>query len=195
MTPQDDVAFVEIFMNLRRVFNMRAAGADELREIADGYLKAMRRFSIAQVRAAAEKIIETSEHFPKPAQWIRAIPSPQNVGVLPMMEPDATEHKRAIQLGYEDDPCGCHECKAAEVSHRMLRYVPETDSDDRDLRMVLDGKAVVKGHWAHGEELKRWYAARDAFFALRDKHAGKLPRRMPKPLHLVAAGGESPSDD
>jgi len=32
----------------------------------------------------------------------------------------------------------------------------------------------IVGHWAHGEELARWYAARDAFFAL----AKRAPRTL-----------------
>jgi hypothetical protein len=44
-------------------------------------------------------------------------------------------------------------------------------------------RVVVTGHWAHGQELARWYVAREAFFA-------SAPRRGPmaRVLALVGAG-------
>lgn len=177
MTAADEIAFANKFLELRRAFLLRGDHA-EVQQMMQVYFKALIRFPLRAVLTGADVCIERHERFPKAAEWIRAIPQKPAVECLPMQEPEAGEHRRAVSLFYEDEPCGCHECKRAEVSHRMLRYVPEEDRDGQDAKMLLDGKVVVKGHWAHGDELKRWYAARDQFLALKDQHAGKLPRRM-----------------
>jgi hypothetical protein len=178
MRDADQLAFSAVFLKLRKIFGLRGDQGD-LNQVMESYFRAMLRFPLRAVEAGADAWIAKGEHFPKPAQWMACMPSQQNALALPVMvEPDVTEYRRAISLHYEDEPCGCHECKSADVSHRMLRYVPDSDRDDQDVKLQLDGKVVVKGHWAHGQELARWYAARDAYFALRDQFAGKLPRRM-----------------
>lgn len=178
MRIEDGLAFAAVFSKLRKIFPLRGDQA-ELRAVADSYFQVLMRFPLRAVEAGADAWIEKGERFPKPVEWLKAIPHKQTASTcLPMQEPDAGEHRRAVSLFYEDEPCGCHECKRAEVSHRMLRYVPEEDRDGQDAKMMLDGKVVIKGHWAHGDELKSWYAARDQFLGLKDQFAGKLPRRM-----------------
>jgi hypothetical protein len=83
-----------------------------------------------------------------------------------MRADEAAAYVRAERLRYEDDPCGCLACQAAGVTDRPLRYVPQFTHDDREERAwcPLHQKLVVVGHWAHGDELARWYAARDRFF-------------------------------
>lgn len=46
-------------------------------------------------------------------------------------------------------PCRCPECFQAGVSEKELRRDPRS------------------GEWLHGQNLRRWYAARDEFFALK----------------------------
>lgn len=46
------------------------------------------------------------------------------------------------------DPCGCRLCTEAGVSDRRIRLDPRS------------------GEWLHGEQLRRWYAAREAFQGL-----------------------------
>lgn len=191
MRDSDGVAFAAIFSKLRTLFPLRG-GAVEIQQIADSYFRVLMRFPLRAVEAGAEAWIEKGEHFPKPAQWLQSIPRQKSAEYLTMPDDLASEHRRAVELHYQDEPCRCHECKRAEVTHRMRRYVPEEDGDGQDARMMLDGKVVVRGHWAHGDELARWYAARDGYLALKDQHPGKFPRVMKKPLSLIgaAAGGD-----
>lgn len=166
MTDHDSQAFGVLFLKLRNVFNMRSDKAD-VREAMGVYFGVLRRYPLPTVEAGADAWIEKGTRFPKPAEWLNAIPKAARAGVLVMSEVEAREHRHAMDLHYQDEPCACHLCKTAGVSHRFLRYVPDTDEDDRDVRMELDGKTVARGHWAHGLELQRWYAARDAFYALK----------------------------
>lgn len=167
-------------MNLRRIFNMRG-GESELQEMAAGYLRVLRRFTIGQVRAAAQHIEAHNERFPKPVEWVKAIPHQQSADVPVMPVDVATEYERAERLAWEDEPCNCFACRLAGVDHKFLRFVPDYGDDDRDVRMKFGTRVVVRGHWAHGEELKRWYEARDRYLALRDELAPKLIKRIKKP--------------
>jgi len=193
MTAADEVVFAEKFIELRRAFQLRG-DRGEVQQVMQVYFKALMRFPLRIVVAAADICIEKNDRFPKAAEWIRAMPRRESSVFLPMQEPDASEHRRAVSLHYQDEPCSCHECKRANVTHRMLRFVPEENSEGQDLRMLLDEKVVVKGHWAHGEELARWYVARDAYYAMKDEHPGKFPRRMKKPLSLVLTAGRESED-
>jgi len=177
MTAGDVDAFTTVFASLRAIFPLRADKA-ELGQLQRLYFRALDRFTIDQVEAAVEALTATATHFPKPAEWIKAVP--RETSTLPPLEPDqAAEHRRAIALRYEDEPCGCFVCRQAGVSHRFLRFVAVLDDDGRDVRALLDGRPVTRGYWAHGDELRRYYEARDAFFALAERFKGKTPRPMP----------------
>ena len=70
----------------------------------------------------------------------------------------------------------CSACCRAGIDERPIRFVPTLVSlvDDEYERAYNARRQQVEiiGHWAHGEELARWYAAHDHFFAL----AAKTPR-------------------
>lgn len=179
MDATDDKPFGVLFLKLRNVFNMRGDKAD-VREAMQEYFRVLRHFSLRQVEAAADAWVTRWTRFPKPAEWLDAIPRQQAAGLYPMPEDEALAFLHAQREGWEDEPCGCHDCRLAGVTHRMLRYVPDTDVDDRDVRMALGDRVVTRGHWAHGTELARFYAARDAFMALKAKVWAKLMKSMPK---------------
>jgi hypothetical protein len=169
------LAFTATFQRVRTVFPLRA-DRGELAHVIDAYFRALSRFSLEEVTDAAERLITTAERFPKPVEWVRAIPKVAGAHI-PLLSPDeAVEHRDAIARHYQGDPCRCHMCQQADVTHRFLRYVPDEDADGRDLKGILDGKIVARGHWAHGHELQRWYEARDRYFALRVTHT---PKTMP----------------
>ena len=65
---------------------------------------------------------------------------------------------------------------------RPLRFVPTRDGDT-EARAFNSRRNVVEivGHWAHGDELARYYAAQAAFYALR--HHGPRVRAL---IALVA---------
>lgn len=192
MDAADEVSFGATFLKLRNVFNLRGDKAD-VRQAMQAYFRVLRGYPLAMVEAGAEAWLTRGERFPKPAEWLGAIPRQSaSAGLLTMPDDEAAEYQRAASLFYEDEPCGCHLCKQAGVSHRMLRFVPEQDRDGGDAKMKIGDKVVVRGHWAHGEELKRWYAARDAFLALKAK---VWPKPMPSvKLELVGVDGGAVGD-
>lgn len=177
MTDHDLPAFIQSFQALRQVFPLRA-NPSELEQLQAVYFKSLRSFPIARVLAGAEVWTTRGAKFPKPAEWRRVIPANAVSASLSEFTPaEAAEYRRAVKLHFEDEPCTCVACRAADVTHRLLRYVPDVDGDDRDLKGVIDGQVVVRGHWAHGDELQRWYGARDAFWALYDRtHTKAFPK-------------------
>lgn len=54
--------------------------------------------------------------------------------------------------------CNCLACQAAEITDRPVVRVPG------------DSELGTRTHWAHGEELKAWYVAKESF----DLHLAKL---------------------
>ena len=98
---------------------------------------------------------------------------------------------RAERLRYEDTPCSCVLCFRAAVNDRPLRFVPTLTHDGGDeLRAFHPQRRRVEvvGHWAHGEELARWYQARAACFS----RAATSPtgRRV-----LALVGSREPGED
>lgn len=58
-----------------------------------------------------------------------------------------TRERRAYRAGDNTgQPCNCLECQAAGVTDKPIRFVPADEFHQ-------------KAHWAHGEELRRWYEA------------------------------------
>ena len=178
MFDADQLAFGAMFLKLRNVFNMRGDKAD-VRQAMEVYFRVLRRFPLGAVDAGATVWLARGTRFPKPAEWLDAIPKQRAAGIQPMPESDVLEYQRARALVWDDEPCSCQDCRQAEVTHRMLRYVPDTDAYDQDVRMSIGDKVVVRGHWAHGDELKRWYAARDNFLALKAQYGPRLMKAMP----------------
>lgn len=165
MTDAELPAFMQAFDDVRRIFPLRGED-DELRHVGASYFKAMRRFPLPAVRAGADAWLQKGERFPKPAQWIESIPKRRVTPELHALSADDTrEYPRVEQLRYEDTPCVCRDCHAAHVTDKPLRFVPEIDADGRDAQALLGERVIVKGHWAHGRELGRWYAAKNAFWA------------------------------
>lgn len=155
---------------MTRVFPLRG-GEDEISDISAKYFKAMRRFTIGQVSLGAEAVIERLKKWPKPAEWIEMIPRASAPSVIPPMESHrAAEWLDAEQKVWEDEPCRCPRCQVANVTHRFLRFVPEFTPDDREDKAMIGERAVCRGHWAHGEELRRYYVAKEAFWEQAHAH-------------------------
>lgn len=163
MIDTDITVFMALFHRLRTVFPARGNPA-EVEQVAGIYFNTLRGHPYRLVEEAADKIITTGKYFPKPAEWLDAIPRRFGAGLPEMSQSEARAHQRAIALGYEEDPCTCQPCTAAGVSHRFPRYVPDMDAEGKDVRMLLGGSIVARGHWAHGDELRRFYEARDVFW-------------------------------
>jgi hypothetical protein len=175
MTSADAVAFAAAFNALRVVFPLRADKA-EVEHLQRLYFRALSRFPIERVEIAVETLTASGTRFPKPAEWVRAVPLDGSRGLRPLDDSEAAEHRAALATFYQGDPCYCVLCQHAGVTHRMRRYVPMRDDDGSEVRGLLDGRPVTRGYWAHGVELREYYEARDAFASLSARSAGRTPR-------------------
>ena len=164
MTDSDLFPFLAVFRTLLKVFPRRMDDSDAT-ELGKEYFKALRRFHLDQVQAGSDAWVQRGKFFPKPGEWASVIPrlSP-TVGLEPLDRFEMAEYLAADARHFDGDPCGCSLCRAAGVEHRLLRYVPNARPDGREDRGKIGDREVVRGHWAHGEELNRWYAARDRFW-------------------------------
>lgn len=164
MTETELFPFMDSFRGLARVFPLR--GDDhEITQVGASYFRAMRRFDLRAVQAGAEVWLQKGERFPKPAQWIESIP-PRTVVIelQTLAEADAREYQRAESLKYEDAPCLCSSCQQASMTEKPLRFVPTLDRHGLEMHALIGERIVTTGHWAHGEELARYYAAKNAFW-------------------------------
>lgn len=181
MTDAEVFQFSDVMRGLQRVFPKRL-DEHEQQQLQREYFKALRPFPLGRVAAGAEAWVQRGKFFPKPAEWIDAMPSlRQSVSdVAVMSESDASEYHRAEQMRYEDTPCRCHECTIAGVTDKPLRFVPEVSADGSDLKMrdPIRDRIVTAGHWAHGVELARWYHARADFYNRFLEIFGELPKGL-----------------
>lgn len=164
MSDAEIFQFMSTFKSLTRVFPLRGDG-HSIDDMGASYFKALRRFELPQIQAGADRCVQQLKRFPRPAEWIDMIPRRESApDLLAMTNEQAHEYRRAEALRYEDKPCGCRACKDAEMTEKPLRFVPEISSDGSDRKVRLDDRIVVAGHWAHGQELARWYDAKASFY-------------------------------
>jgi hypothetical protein len=157
MTDAELFPFMDTFRSLARVFALR--GDDhEIRDVGASYFKALRRFPLEPVQVGADVWMQKGERFPKPAQWIDSIPKRVVVQLAALAPDEVTAYLRAERLRYDDAPCSCTACVKAGISDKPLRFVPDESQG------LIGDRIVTRGHWAHGDELGRYYAAKNAFW-------------------------------
>lgn len=168
MTAEDRETFDAAFKRLALSFRLRLRPT-EAEELAQTYFRALEEHPLDRVLQAAKAMLGSHRSMPKIADWLAQlrpgahgsrVPS----GVRVMVESEVAELARAERLGYQDEPCGCWECRRAGVDHRPIRFVPTLigDEEERALHPRRD-RVECLGHWAHGEELVRWYDAKARF--------------------------------
>ena len=178
MTEDDFELFDRVFRRVVTAFRLKLPPT-ELTALARLYFQVLDAATLDQVLDAGHVCIQQHKRFPTAADWLEHIDTPRPVSGVSgvdrrwLSHVETDELARATALRYEDDPCGCPACRQAGVDHRPIRFVPTT---------VLDGeldrawnpsrnRVEVCGHWAHGDELVRYYTARDQFFALAKRRA------------------------
>lgn len=162
MTDADLFAFMAVFNTMTKVFPFRADG-DEARDISRAYFKTLQKFPLDQVRIGADNCIASMEKFPKPAEWAKRIPRRMPGPELTRLTPaEESEFRQAEKLGYEGECCTCTMCRELGADTLKTRFVP----NDPDERALMGDRQVLRGHWIHGDDLLRWYAAKDAFWSL-----------------------------
>jgi hypothetical protein len=179
--------FNRAFRKVVTIFRLKFK-VGEVEELSRSYFRLLGHAPLGDVLAAGKTWTTTHSTFPKPAEWLQALPAapivPGAADLRVMATPEREAYVRAEALCYQDEPCTCWDCQDAGVTDRALRFVPDDVNGvlDRAIDMVRN-RVVVTGHWAHGAELARWYAARDAFFA-------SAPRRGHMARVLAFIGGE-----
>jgi hypothetical protein len=144
-------------------------------DLSRTYFKVLDGAPLADVLTAGKTCLLTCPKFPTIAQWSAALPVPTIARVSADLRVMSTHERetytRAEALRWSDAPCGCWPCENAGMADYALRFVPD------DVNGVLDraidtvrNRIVVTGYWAHGDELARWYRARDTFFASAPRH-------------------------
>jgi len=174
MTEDDFATFDRAFRRLSGGYRLKVRSND-LDDLVRMYFRVLEAAPLDTVLSAGKVCLETLRTFPKPVDWLEAIRSLSPAGVVgdirTMTDEEAAAWSRAERQRWQDEPCRCLVCQAAGVTHRFLRFVPEFTDAGADERAFHPGRQriVTTGHWAHGEELGRWYTAGDAFY-------GKFPR-------------------
>lgn len=193
MTDFDYEPFGAAFGRVMSAFRVKLH-ATEREELTRTYFTILAEHAIEDVIAAGKRCLKKHRTFPKPADWLGELAAT----TMPTCPPDrrvmrveeADELARAAALNWEDQPCLCHECVRASVDDRPLRFVPTEVGEDELERAFNGRRGVVEivGHWAHGEELARWYAAREAFYGL----ARKAPRTLFDAVAVIVGGNREP---
>ena len=160
---------MDVVRDLRVVFPLRGT-EHETGQLTRAHFKALRKYPLSAVRAGAETGLLHWKHFPKPAEWIDAIPRRVNgpVDVPVLSDSAAREYRRAEAMRWQDEPCRCAACVAAHVCDQPVRFVPEFNDDGRDRKVKdpIGDRIVTAGHWAHGQELLGYWLGRERFFSM-----------------------------
>lgn len=144
----------------------------EAEELTRTYFRVLEPFPLEEVLLAGKRCLTKYRRFPPAADWIAELTATAAApaaaaDVRQMGAFELEEYEHATRLRYTDQPCACAECAAAGVGDRSVRFVPTLFGGVEERAFNPRRKVVqVVGHWAHGEELRRWYEARDGFFAL-----------------------------
>lgn len=186
MDARDADTFARAFHRAAMVLQLKLSKAD-LQILSDSYFRILQAFDLAEVLTALEKCCRSASSFPRPVEVLARLSTPDGPASTPavglgesrrtMSVSELNSYGEAAATHFEKPPCGCSTCVAAGVSDKPLRFVPTLlDDGDTEERAInpQTGRYDVVGHWAHGAELARWYAAREAFYA--HKRASKFAR-------------------
>jgi hypothetical protein len=184
MTAPEYATFDRAFGRVLGAFRVKLTTNDR-DELARTYFRILEPYDLGEVVEAGRRCIERSKKFPLVADWLLELggrPSAAlSFDVRAMTTLEADELADAERAFYTGPVCTWACCAGVD---RPLRFVPtlaDNGLEDRALHPRRQRVEVV-GHWAHGEELRRWYAAREACFA----SARSSPRLVRRVLALVA---------
>jgi hypothetical protein len=193
MTDMDFQTFSVAFDRIVTGFRVKLK-PKEAKDLPQIYFRALRAYPLDAVLLAGKGCVDKGKKFPQVADWLEALvvkgSAPANCpdSARQMRVSEIDDHERAAAMRYEDEPCLCAECEHAGVMYRPLRFVPTLQGDSYEQAFnPRRGKVEIVGHWAHGDELKRWYVARDHFFA--------LAKAKPQFARVLALVGRQPGED
>lgn len=168
MEERDRDTFDRALGRVAGVFQLRVK-PEEWVTLTKTYFTLLEGYPIDAVLHAAKVCLRTLKHFPRPVEWLEVLDRPTatapTLDVRQMTTSEVLELTDAETRRYERPACACRACVAAGVSGRPLRYVPTLDGETEERAYHPRRERIeIVGHWAHGEELRRWYVARAAFF-------------------------------
>jgi hypothetical protein len=139
---------------------------EELTARIDAYFVVLKKLPLGVVIAKADAWLERESKMPKPAEWAAVAPKRLVVDLPTLTPAEAEEWLDAESRMWEREPCECVSCVHAGVSTLPQRFVPELDAYDRDVRALIGSRPqpITRGHWAHGDELGRYWRAREEFW-------------------------------
>lgn len=139
----------------------KAPGADA----TPALFRLLQRYDFVDVARAADVWAQGHKFFPTAADWIASVRTvPKGEPLLQMSSDEAAENIHAERLHCVSDPCCCRECTEAGVTDLPIRFVPNEDRFGEYEKRVIESREVLRGHWAHGRELARWYQAKTACY-------------------------------
>ncbi len=193
MIDTDFGTFERAFGRVCGAFRLRFK-ANEAEDLTRTYFKILEPYPLDRVLLAGKHVMTVSRKFPLAADWVAAVAdlavSASPLDVRQMTTDELDEHEAAERARWDGQPCLCVACVRANVDDRPLRFVPTHATFSEDERAFNPRRKHVQvvGHWAHGEELLRWYAARATFYA-------SAPKKFRRVLALVGAAREPGCDD
>lgn len=141
---------------------------DRRQSVLTSFYQVLEKYPLPAVIGGQEQLQATATSWPAPANWIAAMPRRDRESQLPEMDwRQLKAFDAAYEAVYEGEPCGCVECREAEVSHLPIRYVPMVDASGALVQRKHPRLGTVYvGEFIHGYRLKNWWRLRGEFFSL-----------------------------
>lgn len=173
MTEHDYERFSEWFEVLAVSHRMNASEHTRGQMKAE-YFDVLQSYPFDAVEFAYQNLRRKMKKWPVPADWLENLPPFGNVNRLEVISAeDLRETQAAEALGYEQrDVCRCAICQQELAAPLQSRFVPRQDRDGHPIERRHPGRvgrAIMLGRWIHGDELRRWYFARQQFYDLKKK--------------------------
>lgn len=188
MRDTDHLAFQQVMRQLAAAFSKKL---DETS--IPLYFRALQRCEMVDVARAADAWVEREKFFPKAAEWLATIRGlSKGEPLLEMSRNEIAEWLDAERRFFQSDSCSCRDCSEARIAEQMddkpLRFVPTEDRYGDYEKRLIGSREVLRGHWAHGFELARWYQARAVFYevAMRLKLGDPLRGEGAKSMEAAA---------
>lgn len=187
MTDDDFDLFDESFRRLASHYRLKTRPT-ELADLSRTYFRLLEDHPIRAVLDAGKRWLAGNRKFPKAVDWLDTLAAGSGPNaprdVRQMAVDELAAYADAEQRRYTADPCRCAACARAGVDDLPMRFVPTliTEDDYERAYNPQRHRMQIAGHWAHAEELRRWYDARDACYRLATNH--------PLAMRLVMAGRE-----
>jgi hypothetical protein len=162
------VTFDRAFGRVCGAFQRKLKPAEQ-RDASRTYFLTMEDEPLELVLEAGKRCIQSFKHFPRVSEWLTEVQALKPAAILPLDRRHTTVTEGNIQeeakrRHYQDAPCACDGCCAAGVQDKPVRFVPTIIGVEEERAFNQQRQRVeIVGHWAHGEELRRWYASRRAF--------------------------------